>query len=237
MARRRWIGLTAVLLIAAAAILLSRHLHNVRLETQLLRTDPDVVAHDSQLVRFAVEKARPLYTAHCAACHGVDMTGSTAQGAPDLTDRTWLYGDGSVFTIERTVLYGARSGLSKSHDVSDMPAFGTRGLLTPTEIQEVVQYLLALSGRRHQNEAARAGREVYLGKGGCGDCHGGDARGNSDYGAPDLTANVWNSGGDPRALYDAVYFGEHRIMPGWFGTLPLGDIRALAVYVYAASHR
>ena len=66
--------------------------------------------------------------------------------------------------------------------------------------------------------------------------HGADGRGNEDYGAPDLTRNVWNSGGDPQSLFAAIYSGQHRIMPGWRRTLSLLQIRALATYVYAASH-
>lgn len=40
----------------------------------------------------ALERAAPLYTAQCAACHREDGTGDQAQGAPNLTDREWLYG-------------------------------------------------------------------------------------------------------------------------------------------------
>ncbi len=76
---------------------------------------------------------------------------------------------------------------------------------------------------------------MYFGVANCPDCHGSDGRGNPDYGAPDLTANVWNSGGTDQALYDAIYFGQHRIMPAWIDTLTLAQIRALAVYVYSAS--
>ena len=51
---------------------------------------------------------------------------------------------------------------------------------------------------------------------------------------PDLTRNVWNSGSSSDDLYRAIYFGEHRVMPGWRGVLSLEQIRALAVYVYWA---
>ena len=68
-----------------------------------------------------------------------------------------------------------------------------------------MQYLLQLSGRPYEAQAANEGRALYTGVGNCGDCHGPDARGNTEYGAPDLTRNVWNSGGDPQALYAAIY--------------------------------
>ncbi len=187
-------------------------------------------------MRFASAQARPLYLEHCAACHGADLHGNPALGAPNLTDAVWLYGDGSIFNIERTLLYGIRSGEDKAHNESEMPAFGLRGQLSDTQITNLVQYLLQISGRPYQAQAANDGRAVYVGAGNCGDCHGSDGRGNPDYGSPDLTLNVWNSGGDPQALYAAIYSGQHRIMPAWYRTLSLEQIRALATYVYATSH-
>ena len=51
--------------------------------------------------------------AACAACHGIDGQGNQAVGAPNLADKTWLYG-GSVATIMETVR-GGRNNV--------MPAF------------------------------------------------------------------------------------------------------------------
>jgi cytochrome c oxidase cbb3-type subunit 3 len=45
-----------------------------------------------QADRAAVGRAAQLYADNCAACHGPTGTGDRAQGAPDLTDREWLYG-------------------------------------------------------------------------------------------------------------------------------------------------
>jgi cytochrome c oxidase cbb3-type subunit III len=229
------VALTAIVVIGLVMIVVT-HWRNARLQSRLLATPPEAVAADASLVRFASAQARPLYARHCAACHGADMRGNPALGAPDLTDTVWLYGEGRIFDIERTVLYGIRSGEDKAHNETDMPSFGLRGVLSDAQIRNVVQYLLQLSGRPYGAEAANEGRAVYAGVGTCGDCHGPDARGNSDYGAPDLTRNVWNSGGDAQSLYTTIYFGQHRIMPAWGGSLTLEQIRALATYVYAVSH-
>jgi cytochrome c oxidase cbb3-type subunit III len=207
-----------------------------RLGERLLTTLPDRVAADPRLVRFAIAEGSPLYRRHCAGCHGADLQGNPATGAPDLADSTWLYGSGSVYDIERTLLYGVRTGRSKAHAITDMPAFGLTGRLSDGEIRSVVQYVLQLSGNPYDPAAANEGRSVFYGKADCGDCHGADARGDSAYGAPDLTRNVWNSGGDAESLYRAVYSGQHRVMPAWIGTLSLEQIRALAVYVYSVSH-
>jgi cytochrome c oxidase cbb3-type subunit III len=233
--RVKWALPVAAAAVIGLAILGTTHFRSERLRQQLLATPPEAVADDPALVRFASAQARPLYVLHCAACHGPDLHGNTAIGAPNLTDSVWLYGDGSVYDIERTLLYGIRSGEDQAHNESEMPAFGLRGLLNEAQIDNVVQYLLQLSGRPYVAAAASEGRTVYSGAGNCGDCHGPDGRGSTDYGAPDLTRNVWNSGGDPKSLYAAIYSGQHRMMPAWRGSLTLTQIRALATYVYAAS--
>ena len=225
----------AVLLAAAGAWQLQRGATQ-RLRAQLLQSDPEAVLQQPRLVKAAMTEAQPLYARHCAACHGPQLRGNTALGAPDLTDNHRLYGDGRVFDIERTLLYGIRSGSPKAHNIADMPAFGLTGVLNPGQEREVVAYLLMLNHRPHDGQAALAGRDLYLTLGNCADCHGADARGNSDYGAPDLTTGVWNNGGNPEALYQSIHAGRHRVMPGWFGTLTLEQIRALSLYVYAASH-
>ena len=58
---------------------------------------------------------QPLFTV-CAACHGSDGKGNALIGAPNLTDRTWLYG-GTQATIEQTIREG-RTGV--------MPAWRAR---------------------------------------------------------------------------------------------------------------
>jgi len=230
--------ISAILIAMIVGTSFLQHLRREQLRIRLLQTDTGAIVKDRQLIRFASAEATPLYAQHCARCHGKDMTGNPTLGAPNLKDRVWLFGDGSVFDIERTLLYGIRSGQSKAHNVTDMPAFGLAGRLSEAQIRNLVQYLLQLSGRPHQAPAAIEGRAVYddVAKANCSDCHGETGQGNSNYGAPDLTVDVWNSGNDARSLYDAIYYGQHRIMPSWIGVLSLEQIRALAVYVYMASH-
>ena len=43
---------------------------------------------------------------NCTDCHGSDAKGDSAIGAPDLTDRIWLRGDGSRQTVEDSIAYG-----------------------------------------------------------------------------------------------------------------------------------
>lgn len=232
----RVLAVLMLVVISAGVYAATAYRRHAQMAYRLLVVLPNDAAADPALVQFARMEGPPLYARHCAACHGADMRGNPALGAPNLTDHVALYGRGDVYDIERTLLYGIRSGLSRSRDIAEMPAFGLAGTLSSGEISSLVQYLMQLSGRPYQAEQANEGREIFHGtKANCGDCHGADARGNPDYGAPDLTSNVWNSGGDPQSLYNSIYFGQHRVMPAWRNTLTLGEIRTLAVYLNAVA--
>jgi cytochrome c oxidase cbb3-type subunit 3 len=76
-----------------------------------------------------VSKGRQLYSQFCIACHGATGEGNIALGAPNLTDRIWLYG-GSREIIEQSVAHG-RNG--------HMPAFNDR--LDDTQIRMLVAWL------------------------------------------------------------------------------------------------
>jgi cytochrome c oxidase cbb3-type subunit 3 len=232
---RLWIAL-AIVIVAGGAAFAWREAHTNRLETEVLGLLPDEVPRHPDLVSLSIAEAKPVYAAHCASCHGADMKGDTRTGAPNLSDGIWLYGSGNVTDIERTILYGIRSGHGQAHNVTEMPALGLSGMLAPGEINDVVQYVLSLSKRPNAAQAAISGSQIYAGKGMCGDCHGPDGRGDPYYGAPNLTANVFNNGGDTASLYRVIYSGLQRVCPSWYGIIPLEKIRALAVYLHAVSH-
>jgi cytochrome c oxidase cbb3-type subunit 3 len=69
----------------------------------------------------------------CLACHGVGGTGNQALGAPNLADRTWLYG-GSADTIMETI----RKGRDNT-----MPAFGD--FLGEGKVHVLAAYVWGLS--------------------------------------------------------------------------------------------
>ncbi len=69
----------------------------------------------------------------CAACHGTDGKGNPAVGAPDLTDRYWLFGD-SRAEVTDTVMHG-RSGV--------MPAW--KDIMGEDKVQLVSAYVWSLS--------------------------------------------------------------------------------------------
>jgi cytochrome c oxidase cbb3-type subunit III len=231
--RLAWIAVGAVAVVAAALVGLAVHDH--RMSARLVATDPGEVARDPKLVRFAVGLARPAYAAHCAGCHGADMQGEPAKGAPNLKDPIWLYEDGSVGSIERTVLYGIRSGYGKARNITDMPPLGRNQQLSSAEVSDVTTYVRALSGNQGDPAAVQRGSTIFQTKGVCYDCHSGDASGNPDYGAPALNDKDWLYSGDFKTVYESIYSGRHGVCPAWIGRLKPQVIRALAVYLHEIS--
>jgi cytochrome c oxidase cbb3-type subunit 3 len=207
-----------------------------QLQARLLTTDPDALVATPELTDYAASLAKPAYAAHCSSCHGEDMQGDQRIGAPNLKDRVWLFEDGGVYDIERTLLYGIRSGNGKSRNITDMPAIGRTLQLSPAEIRDVEAYVYSLSRPEADAPAVARGGALFQNKGSCYDCHSADGRGNPDYGAPDLTDNEWLYGGDPDAVYRSIYSGRHGRCPAWTGVLKPVVIRALAVYLHQASH-
>jgi cytochrome c oxidase cbb3-type subunit III len=79
----------------------------------------------------------------CAACHGADGKGMTAMGAPNLTDKTWLYG-GSVATIMETIRLGRNNV---------MPAFAD--FLGEAKVHLLAAYVWGLSNNQDNAVAVK----------------------------------------------------------------------------------
>ncbi len=78
----------------------------------------------------AEDKGKQIFQSNCAACHGLLGEGSSALGAPNLTDDIWLYGN-SDSALRETIASG-RNGI--------MPAFGER--LDATQIRMLTAWLM-----------------------------------------------------------------------------------------------
>jgi cytochrome c oxidase cbb3-type subunit 3 len=215
-------------------------------ERRLLRADPDSLAADSALLRFAVERGRPLFLVHCAACHGVSGAGDAGKGVPDLTDHDWLYGGGRVAEIEQIIEYGIRSRNPKAWSVAIMPADGRPRPnpadqnikpLTPGEIGDLIEFLFRQEGRTADAASALRGAALYSGDAGCYDCHSLDAKGDAAIGAPNLTDGITLYGdGSREALSRSIAYGREGVCPAWIKRMSAADIRETAVYVYSISH-
>lgn len=80
-----------------------------------------------------VARGKELFAKICSACHGAEGKGNIAMGAPNLTDRTWLYSAAEPVIIE-TILKGR---------TNQMPAH--KELLSESRIHLLTAYVLSLS--------------------------------------------------------------------------------------------
>lgn len=189
-----------------------------------IQADPDLMGR----VQLA---GRTLFEDNCAACHGVKATGGP--GFPDLSAKSWLWG-GTPDKIAETIRVGINS-TNEDTRISQMTAFGRDGVLDATQISNVVAYVRSLSGLGNDEpaeaRAIAAGKEVFAAN--CVSCHGDDAKGKQDMGAPDLTDKYWIYGGDLDTVFSTVYSGRQGHMPHWGTRLSDVDIKILALYVDA----
>ncbi len=170
----------------------------------------------------ALKMGQRLFANNCALCHGSAARG--AVGFPNLTDNAWLYG-GKPENILTTIHKG-RNGA--------MPAKGLMPDMTAEQMDQVVNYVLSFSGREKDAEAAKAGAAVFAQ--GCAGCHGADARGNQQIGAPNLTDDAWLYGSTYDWIEETVTYGRQNHMPPQEGRLSDDQIHILAAYVYSLSN-
>jgi cytochrome c oxidase cbb3-type subunit III len=235
-----------VLLTASACLVAAIIVNSSTWEGRLLRSDPNAVPSNAALMGFALLRGEMLFGAHCATCHGLQGQGDPARGIPVLSDGDWLYGTGSVSDIEQVIQYGIRSYHPKSWNLAIMPAYGTPrpsardaniSALTPGNIRDLVEFLMREQGHGADTAAATRGAQLFVGAGGCYDCHASDGKGDSAIGAANLTDGITLYGdGSRKALTMSISQGRHGVCPAWVARLRPAEIREIAVFVYSLSH-
>jgi cytochrome c oxidase cbb3-type subunit 3 len=227
--------LAAVGAVLGLALVAYWQIHSYLAGRALVMEDPEKIPSNPPLLAYANDVGASAFAVNCASCHGADLKGSQTKGVPNLTDNIWLYDYGRVEDIERTILYGIRSGNSKAHNVTDMPALGRQKAITVADIKDVIVFVRWLKTKTGDPDALARGERIFQDKGVCYDCHSREGTGVSDYGAPNLTDDDWIYGGDDKAVYKSIYDGRHGLCPAWIGKLSFPTIRALAVYVHSMS--
>lgn len=186
------------------------------------------IAADPALMRHVRDTGRTLFADNCAVCHGTEGRGGP--GFPNLAAGSWLWG-GSPDAIAETIRAGI-NGTAKDTRTAQMMAFGRDGILQREQVLAVASYVRSLSGQKlDAAEQARvpAGKEVFAAN--CVACHGENAKGQPDLGAPDLTDAHWIYGGDLQSVVNSIHGGRQGHMPSWEGRLSPTDIKLLALYV------
>ncbi|MCB9961406.1 MAG: cytochrome-c oxidase, cbb3-type subunit III [Hyphomonas sp.] len=212
------------------------HAERAAESTKLLDASLEDIETDLNLQQFAMAMGESAFGDNCATCHGAGGRG--AKGYPTLADDVWLW-DGTLEGIEQTIRHGIRSADDADTRFSAMPAFGRDGLLTSDQIDDLVQYVLSISG--HEADAAAAARGGVTFQAQCSSCHGVDGHGTRALGAPNLTdadwlyvtEDEWRNGTAPDEIRGVITNARNSHMPAWNGRLDDATIKALAVYVHS----
>ncbi|WP_064682821.1 cytochrome-c oxidase, cbb3-type subunit III [Rhizobium bangladeshense] len=191
----------------------------------------DEIRADERLMATVRTTGNQLFGDNCAACHGRD--GKGGNNYPDLTDDDWLWGGGPE-KIQQTLMVGINSRHPETR-VAQMPAFGRDEMLDRQQVLDVAAYVISLndpttSTAKNVNQIDK-GREVFLTT--CAACHGENAKGKPDVGAPNLTDGQWVYGGSLQSIVDTIHGGRQGHMPTWDERLSPSEIKILALYVNA----
>ena len=195
---------------------------------QLASTPIDQMQPGSALMRAAVEGGRAAFKVNCVQCHGSGAAGTP--GYPNLNDDDWLWG-GRIVDIHQTLEHGIRQPGDDATRSSQMPAFGRDGILKPNEIDDVVSYVRTVSRQEQTGHSAMRGAALF--EANCAACHGADAKGSLQFGAPNLTDPIWLYGGDRAALTATISNARSGVMPSWGQRLDKNTIKMLTVYVHS----
>jgi cytochrome c oxidase cbb3-type subunit 3 len=185
------------------------------------------IQNDPELLQFALAEGKAAFGDNCAPCHGSGAQGG--RGYPNLNDDVWLWG-GKLADIQHTITVGVRSTAADTR-TSQMPAFGRDNILKPEQVDDLVEYVMHISGRPANRAAQMRGAKLFVDN--CAACHGPQAKGNRVYGAPNLTDNEWLYGSTRDDIHDQIWNGHGGVMPTWGGRLTPETIKALAVYVHS----
>ncbi|MET3649195.1 cytochrome-c oxidase, cbb3-type subunit III [Phyllobacterium ifriqiyense] len=184
---------------------------------------------DDDLMRKIREDGRTLFGDNCAACHGTGAKGN--KGFPNIAQSPMLWGDVPQI-VEQTVRVGI-NGTDPDTRVSQMLAFGRDGTVTREQVSLLAGYVQSLSDTalitEHTKDSIASGKELFVTN--CVACHGDNAKGSVDTGAPDLTDPYWIYGGDRADIYESIYSGRQGHMPSWSQRLTPVDIKIITLYV------
>lgn len=194
------------------------------------------VLKDPTMLSFAQAQGKAYFGDNCAPCHGAG--GGGAVGYPNLTDDDWLWG-GTPEKILETITVGVRSTDPDTRSGA-MTAFGDPAspILNKQQISAVADYVRSLSKLdATPSPAVAEGQKIFADN--CAVCHGENAKGNQDLGAPNLTDKIWLFGSDKATIEYGVTHGRGSVMPSWKGYFDKKDakldsaiVKSLAVYVY-----
>ena len=195
---------------------------------KIAKEDYAQILTDPALMTNVRETGHVLFGDNCAVCHGINAKGGP--GFPNLTTSSWLWG-GKPEDIFNTIRVGINSAHKDSRS-SQMPAFGRDQMLPRSDVFKVASYVYSLSrpdSKEIEPKNVKAGKAIFAAN--CVSCHGQDAKGNPELGAPDLTDKFWIYGGDLETIDTTVWGGRAGHMPAWEDRLSELDRKILTLYL------
>jgi cytochrome c oxidase cbb3-type subunit III len=202
---------------------------NAAIKGRLESADLNGIEADVELAAYAERAGAAVFRTNCATCHGSGAAGFEGKGYPNLLDDDWLWG-GTMEDIHLTITHGIRNTTDADARYSEMPKFGTDEILDASQIGQVTEYVLQISGQEHDAAAATEGATVFVEN--CAACHMEDGSGDRTQGAPKLTDAIWLYGGTREAIIYTVTNARFGVMPNWNERLSEDEIRAVAFYVH-----
>jgi cytochrome c oxidase cbb3-type subunit 3 len=203
---------------------------NAAIKDKLVATDLTAIGADPDLAGYAERAGAAVFRTNCAQCHGSGAAGVVGKGYPNLLDDDWLWG-GTMEDIHLTVTHGIRNTTDADARYSEMPKFGLDGILDETQIAQVAEHVLAISGQEHDAALATEGATLFADN--CAACHMEDGSGDRTQGAPKLTDAIWLYGGSREKIVETVTKARFGVMPNWNQRLSEDEIRAVAYYVHS----
>lgn len=200
---------------------------------RIAKQDYAAIQADPALMKDVRETGHTLFGDNCAACHGIGAKGGP--GFPDLAERAWLWG-GTPEALFQTIRVGVNSE-HKDSRTSEMPAWGRQAMLPREQVVEVANYVYSLTHEAAAVPKATldAGAKVFAET--CAACHGANAKGNQQLGAPDLTDPHYLYGRDLQSIYRTVFDGRKGHMPTWESRISEVDRKILTLYVLDLRNR
>jgi len=192
---------------------------------RIAATPVEEIAGDQELLQFAIAGGSSAFKVNCAQCHGSGAAGSA--GYPNLNDDDWLWG-GTIDQIYHTIAHGIRYDGDDDTRLSEMPAFGD--ILEAEQVSEVTSYVVSLSSTPSNPALVDAGQVVF--EENCAVCHGENAEGVPELGAPRLSDGIWLKGSTEAQIAAQIRNPKHGVMPAWVDRLGEPTIKQLAVYVH-----
>ena len=203
---------------------------NAPIKAKLVAADLNAIGTDPELATFAENAGAAVFRTNCSTCHGSGAAGFEGKGYPNLLDDDWLWG-GTMEDIHLTIRHGIRNTTDADARYSEMPKFGVDELLDKTQIGQVSEHVLALSGQEHDAAAAAEGALLFVDN--CSACHMEDGSGDRTQGAPKLSDKIWLYGGTREAIIDTITYSRYGVMPNWNERLSEDEIRAVSFYVHS----